>query len=63
VRGAISDGRPYRVGDSNLPRRTGSDLLTSDESVGQPAVNGGSIQAEDACGFANGSHFSFGWFG
>ena len=35
----LHDARPQLIGDSNLPRRAGSDLLAGDETICQPAMN------------------------
>jgi hypothetical protein len=54
---------PQLLGDSNLPRRARSDLLTGDEAIGQPAVNRGSIHSQNLRRFADGNQLSVQGFG
>ena len=54
------DAGAQLLGDANLPRRAGSDLLAGNEAVGQPTVNAGGIHAENLRGLADGDQLSWG---
>ena len=57
----LHDARAQFIGDSNLPRRARRDLLTGDESICQPAMNAGSIHAQNLRRFADRNQFSGRW--
>ena len=54
------DARSQLIGDSNLPRRAWSDLLAGDETICQPAMNAGSIHAQNLRCLADRNQFSAG---
>src|SRR3982751_4810765 len=58
----LHDARPQFIIDTNLPRRTRSDLLTRYETVRQPAMNAGCVHSQNLCRLANGNEFSAGRF-
>ena len=59
----LHDARSQLIGDANLPRRAGSDLLAGDEAIGQPAVNAGGVHAQNLRGLADRDQLSSGRLG
>ena len=56
------DAGSQLIGDPNLPRRAGRELLAGDEAVRQPAMNARRIHAENLRRLANGNQFPAGRF-
>ena len=54
---------PALIGDSNLPGRPWRDLLTSDKTIGQPAMNRRCVHAQNVGCFANRNELPSGWLG
>ena len=63
VGGVVDEQRADVVGEADAPGRAWGDLLTGDEPVAQPAVQGGRGESEFVGGVGHGERFFLLWGG